>query len=149
MNAINQLALNSLSQLCALLETDGEKLTSLLPGAQSPGGTCGRKEKATNSNTRPSGKQHRAEGGGPFGSSEKTDSTWDETGGDDIIPADWGPRAGEKALLPLSENAILVVSRKFCPGAGSVVEWLSSHTLLQRPRVRILGTNMAPLIRPR
>ena len=36
-------------------------------------------------------------------------------------------------------------------GAGHVAEWLSSRTLLQRPRVslvRILGADMAPLIRP-
>ena len=33
-------------------------------------------------------------------------------------------------------------------GAGSVAEWLSSHTLLQQPRVRILGADMAPLVRP-
>ena len=32
-------------------------------------------------------------------------------------------------------------------GAGSVAEWLSSHAPLQRSRVRILGADMAPLIR--
>ena len=34
-------------------------------------------------------------------------------------------------------------------GAGSVAEWLSSRALLRRPRVQILGADMAPLIRPR
>ena len=36
-------------------------------------------------------------------------------------------------------------------GAGPVAEWLNSRALLPRPRVspvRILGTEMAPLIRP-
>ena len=32
--------------------------------------------------------------------------------------------------------------------AGSVAEWLSSRALLRRPRVQILGVDMAPLIRP-
>ena len=34
-------------------------------------------------------------------------------------------------------------------GAGSVAEWLSSRAPLQQPRVQILGTDMAPLVRPR
>ena len=34
-------------------------------------------------------------------------------------------------------------------GAGSVAEWLSSCAPLQRPRVRILGADMAPLVRQR
>ena len=34
-------------------------------------------------------------------------------------------------------------------GAGSVAEWLSSRAPLRRPRVRILGMDMAPLVRPR
>ena len=37
-------------------------------------------------------------------------------------------------------------------GADPVAEWLSLHVLLQRPRVslvRILGTDMTPLIKPR
>ena len=36
-------------------------------------------------------------------------------------------------------------------GAGPVAEWLSLHALLWRPRVspvRILGVDMAPLIKP-
>ena len=36
-------------------------------------------------------------------------------------------------------------------GASSVAEWLSSHAPLQQPRVlpvKILGADMAPLIRP-
>ena len=36
-------------------------------------------------------------------------------------------------------------------GAGPVAEWLSSRAPFQQPRVllvQILGTNMAPLIRP-
>ena len=33
-------------------------------------------------------------------------------------------------------------------GASSVAEWLSSCTPLRRPRVRILGVDMAPLVRP-
>ena len=32
--------------------------------------------------------------------------------------------------------------------AGPVAEWLSSHAPLQRPRVQILGADMAPLVRP-
>ena len=35
------------------------------------------------------------------------------------------------------------------PGAGSVAEWLSLCAPLRQPRVRILGANMAPLVRPR
>ena len=34
-------------------------------------------------------------------------------------------------------------------GAGSVAEWLRSHAPLRWPRVRMLGTDMAPLVRPR
>ena len=37
-------------------------------------------------------------------------------------------------------------------GAGPVAEWLSSRALLGWPRVslvQILGTDMAPLVRPR
>ena len=34
-------------------------------------------------------------------------------------------------------------------GAASVAEWLSSRTSLRQPRVRILGADMAPLVRPR
>ena len=34
-------------------------------------------------------------------------------------------------------------------GAGSVAEWLSSCAPLWWPRVRILGADMAPLVRPR
>ena len=37
---------------------------------------------------------------------------------------------------------------KYLSGGGSVSEWLSSCAPLQRPRVRILGKNMAPLVRP-
>ena len=36
-------------------------------------------------------------------------------------------------------------------GAGPVAEWLRSHALLCQPRVlpvRILGVDMAPLVRP-
>ena len=36
-------------------------------------------------------------------------------------------------------------------GAGPMAEWLSSHGPLRRPRVspvRILGVDMAPLVRP-
>ena len=33
-------------------------------------------------------------------------------------------------------------------GAGSVAKWLSSRSPLQRPRVQILGVDMAPLVRP-
>ena len=33
-------------------------------------------------------------------------------------------------------------------GAGSMAEWLSLHALLQQPRVRILGSDMVPLVRP-
>ena len=33
--------------------------------------------------------------------------------------------------------------------AGSVAKWLSSRIPLQWPRVRILGADMAPLVRPR
>ena len=43
-----------------------------------------------------------------------------------------------------------VVGQRFC-GASPVAKWLSSRTPLRRPRVspvRILGTDMAPLIRP-
>ena len=32
-------------------------------------------------------------------------------------------------------------------GAGSVAEWLNSHAPLRRPRVQILGEDMAPLLR--
>ena len=39
-------------------------------------------------------------------------------------------------------------SKKLRSGAGSVAEWLSSRTLLRRPRVQILGVDMAPLVRP-
>ena len=38
--------------------------------------------------------------------------------------------------------------RKKNVGAGPVAEWLSSCTLLQQPKVRILGADMALLIRP-
>ena len=34
-------------------------------------------------------------------------------------------------------------------GVGSVAEWLSSLALLRKPRIRILGADMAPLGRPR
>ena len=41
--------------------------------------------------------------------------------------------------------------KNFMEGARPVAEWLSSCTLLRRPRVslvRILGADMAPLVRP-
>ena len=41
------------------------------------------------------------------------------------------------------------VLRRRESGAGSVAEWLSSRASLRRPRVWILGTDMAPLVRPR
>ena len=37
--------------------------------------------------------------------------------------------------------------QKSYAGAGSVAEWLSSHAPLRRPRVQILGADMAPLVR--
>ena len=43
-------------------------------------------------------------------------------------------------------------AQEIIAGAGPVAEWLSSRTLLQRPGVslvRILGADIAPLIRPR
>ena len=33
-------------------------------------------------------------------------------------------------------------------GAGSMAEWLSSPAPLRRPRVQILDSDMAPLVRP-
>ena len=33
-------------------------------------------------------------------------------------------------------------------GPCPVAEWLGLHALLWQPRVRILGTDMAPLVRP-
>ena len=39
--------------------------------------------------------------------------------------------------------------RDFKNETGSVAEWLSSRAPLRRPRVRILGADMAPLVRPR
>ena len=53
-----------------------------------------------------------------------------------------------KAITPKTKNLNDNVKYKYA-GAGSVAEWLSSHVPLQRPRVRILGTDMAPLVRPR
>ena len=43
------------------------------------------------------------------------------------------------------------LSKQTKQGAGPMAEWLSSHALLRQPRVlsvRILGTDMAPLIKP-
>ena len=54
---------------------------------------------------------------------------------------EWGGCTMEKKIL----------SKKHNPGAGPVADWLSSLALLQRPRVslvRILGADMAPLIKP-
>ncbi len=39
--------------------------------------------------------------------------------------------------------------KKIPQGAGPMAEWLSSRALLRRPRVRILGVDMALLVRPR
>ena len=47
---------------------------------------------------------------------------------------------------------ILSLLKVFIIGASPVTKWLSSRTPLQPPRVspvRILGADMAPLIRPR
>ena len=47
--------------------------------------------------------------------------------------------------------SLVVLVKMISSGAGPVAEWLSSCTPLRRPRVslvRILGTDMAPLIRP-
>ena len=46
-------------------------------------------------------------------------------------------------------NYILNDVKELFLGAGSVVEWLSSCPPLWRPRVQILGADMAPLVRPR
>ena len=45
-------------------------------------------------------------------------------------------------------KTVFLFLRMFILGAGSVAEWLSSRASLQRPRVRILGADMAPLVRP-
>ena len=39
--------------------------------------------------------------------------------------------------------------RNIAMGAGSVAEWLSSRAPLRRPRVRVLGADMALLVGPR
>ena len=56
----------------------------------------------------------------------------------------------EKVLLLTLSRKVKEISiiKKIFLGAGSVAEWLSSRALLRRPRVRILGTDMAPLVRP-
>ena len=55
----------------------------------------------------------------------------------------------EKCLPSLVLEAVVMLNRKVIGGAGSVAEWLSSRAPLRRPRVRILGADMAPLVRPR
>ena len=55
---------------------------------------------------------------------------------------------------PHTMTGVLCVVRTFkiyVLGASLMSEWLSSHTLLQRPRVspvRVLGMDMALLLRP-
>ena len=55
----------------------------------------------------------------------------------------------QAAISVLFELMWFVLVHKELGGAGSVAEWLSSRAPLQRPRVRILGADMAPLVRPR
>ena len=60
-----------------------------------------------------------------------------------------------QTLLPFSDQISFPgrhYSKILCMGPGPMAEWLSSRSLLQRPRVplvQILGMDMAPLIRPR
>ena len=56
--------------------------------------------------------------------------------------------SGKEFVSPVE---LVVLARCPSQGAGPVAEWLSSRTPLQQPRalpVRILGTDMAPLIKP-
>ena len=57
----------------------------------------------------------------------------------------WVPQWGEEWMWALRMKEI----KNRAPGAGSVAEWLSLHALLWRPRVQILGVDMAPPVRPR
>ena len=45
-------------------------------------------------------------------------------------------------------GSIYIKLRKICRGAGPVAECLSSSSPLRRPGVRILGADMALLVRP-
>ena len=58
---------------------------------------------------------------------------------------------GEKMFLlrKISRKLKRISSKNKKRGAGTVAEWLSSHARLRWPGVRILGADMAPLVRPR
>ena len=53
----------------------------------------------------------------------------------------------KSSLLLVFVNKVLLENNH--AGAGSIAKWLSSRAPQRRPRVRILGADMAPLIRPR
>ena len=52
-------------------------------------------------------------------------------------------------LLYVSFTSIKLLKNSNELGAGSTAEWLSSRAPLWWPRVQIVGTDMAPLVRPR
>ena len=62
-----------------------------------------------------------------------------------------GKRIKKRKEMLITKLGIMVASRME-GGVSPVAQWISSRTLLQQPRislVRILGSDMTPLVRPR